>query len=599
MKEKILERLVEIEKKYDVKVLLAVESGSRAWGFASKDSDYDVRFVYIHRKNWYLSLVEGRDVIEEMDPDGILDFAGWDLRKALLLMSKCYSMFVEWLGSPMVYYADRTFLNAMTRLSRSCFRRTYCMHHYYHMAVRHDERYLEKRGFELKRFMYYLRGLLAAKWAFLQNDYPPVPFMKMVDALVTDRAAHDALVEMVRLKRESKEHDTTIVSDKLIEYASVLQAEIEAALKDQKKGPAPDIAPLDAFFLEYVDEMDVTFDWESVPNETTAVISAEKADRDSLRKQDNRPRAIIFVGIQGCGKTTFYRKRIEPYVKDWMHISMDELHNKNAEAAMVQECIDNRRSFVIDNTNPTKEDRKRYLDMLEGKGYRVMCYFFQSRVKDCIERNALRGETVPAKAIAATSNKLELPSRDEGFTDMLYIKVIPPHFESELYVEEATTITLHEVLHKTNVENVLAVLKTHYKSSENDLEGYRKLMNKLSAIKPEFCKYQISIEHVSEGGEEYEHVSGVIPGDEQAYGIEFIPREQWLGMHLTEDTLKNYSAEDIVAHCLWEMTFFGFTDSEVQKKKDDLMESCLEAEGECCTIEDGQLIPDDILEDTL
>ena len=85
MKTKILQRLAEIESKYDVKILLAVESGSRAWGFASKDNDYDVRFVYVHRKEWYLTLVEGRDVIEELDSDGVMDFAGWDLKKALLM----------------------------------------------------------------------------------------------------------------------------------------------------------------------------------------------------------------------------------------------------------------------------------------------------------------------------------------------------------------------------------------------------------------------------------------------------------------------------------------------------------------------------------
>ena len=84
----ILERLKEIESRYNVRILLAVESGSRAWGFASKDSDYDVRFVYVHRKEWYLTLIEGRDVIEELDSDGVMDFAGWDLKKALLLMGK-------------------------------------------------------------------------------------------------------------------------------------------------------------------------------------------------------------------------------------------------------------------------------------------------------------------------------------------------------------------------------------------------------------------------------------------------------------------------------------------------------------------------------
>lgn len=154
-----------------------------------------------------------------------------------------------------------------------------------------------------------------------------------------------------------------------------------------------------------------------------------------VKTKDDRPAAIIFVGIQGSGKTTFFRQIIEPNITGWKHISMDELHNRNKEADMIRECIKNRQSFVIDNTNPTKAERKRYMDMLEGKGYRVMCYFFQSRVKDCVERNKLRGEPVPAKAIAATSNKLELPSKNEGFTEMIYIKVVPPYFEAELYVE--------------------------------------------------------------------------------------------------------------------------------------------------------------------
>ena len=106
MKALILQRLQEIELKYDVKILIAVESGSRAWGFASKDSDYDVRFVYVHRKEWYLTLTEGRDVIEELDSNGVMDFAGCDLKKALLLMGKGICAFAEWLNSPTIYYKD-------------------------------------------------------------------------------------------------------------------------------------------------------------------------------------------------------------------------------------------------------------------------------------------------------------------------------------------------------------------------------------------------------------------------------------------------------------------------------------------------------------
>ena len=180
MKAKILQRLSEIESRYDVKVLLAVESGSRAWGFASKDSDYDVRFVYVHRKEWYLKLIEGRDVIEELDPDGVMDFAGWDLKKALLLMGKGNCGFAEWLNSPTIYRKDEEFFQKMNTLQKDYFRKISAVNHYYHMAMNHNKRYLEKRGCEMKRFMYHLRGLLAAKWAAIHGTYPPVLFEELM-----------------------------------------------------------------------------------------------------------------------------------------------------------------------------------------------------------------------------------------------------------------------------------------------------------------------------------------------------------------------------------------------------------------------------------
>ena len=181
METKILQRLKDIESKYDVKVLLAVESGSRAWGFASKDSDYDVRFVYVHRKEWYLTLVEGRDVIEELDSDGVMDFAGWDLKKALLLMGKGNCAFAEWLNSPIIYYKDEEFFKSVSSLKEDYFRKVSAVNHYYHMAMNHDKRYLEKRGCEMKKFMYHLRGLLAAKYAALYGTYHPVLFGDLVD----------------------------------------------------------------------------------------------------------------------------------------------------------------------------------------------------------------------------------------------------------------------------------------------------------------------------------------------------------------------------------------------------------------------------------
>src|SRR5262245_59396847 len=129
MKERVLSELQRIERDNRVRVLLAIESGSRAWGFASPDSDYDVRFVYVNRREWYLSVFERRDVIEEMLP-GDLDINGWDLRKALRLFAKCNFSFNEWLLSPQTYLEVSSFREQLVQLIPQFFNPIAGIHHY-------------------------------------------------------------------------------------------------------------------------------------------------------------------------------------------------------------------------------------------------------------------------------------------------------------------------------------------------------------------------------------------------------------------------------------------------------------------------------------
>jgi predicted nucleotidyltransferase len=257
MKTQILQRLKDIELKYDVKVLLAVESGSRAWGFASKDSDYDVRFVYVHRREWYLTLIEGRDVIEVLDSDGVMDFAGWDLKKALLLMGKGNCGFAEWLNSPTIYYKDEGFFQEVSRLKDDYFRKISAVNHYYHMAMNHDKRYLEKRGCEMKKFMYHLRGLLAAKYAALHGTYPPVLFNDLVDRMVDQENIKAEIANLVRLKKESREHNTMIVNESLVAFATGVATEIESMLGTFPEEKQMDYKKLDQFFLNILTTLDV------------------------------------------------------------------------------------------------------------------------------------------------------------------------------------------------------------------------------------------------------------------------------------------------------------------------------------------------------
>lgn len=221
----ITSQLQAIEKTYGVHILTAVESGSRAWGFASPDSDWDVRFIFVHPVRWYLQVEPGRDVIEVMTEDG-LDAVGWDLRKALQLFRKTNPSMLEWLMSPIRYIDNDNFAKSITSLIPHYFNPTRGLHHYYSMAESHNEKYLLKNGITLKRFLYYLRSLLACKWIMREMTPPPVPFVELVGATVRDSNLIAAINRLLDKKSKSKEHDKDSVEPILTDFATSLQVEI-------------------------------------------------------------------------------------------------------------------------------------------------------------------------------------------------------------------------------------------------------------------------------------------------------------------------------------------------------------------------------------
>ena len=130
---------------------------------------------------------------------------------------------------------------------------------------------------------------------------------------------------------------------------------------------------------------------------------------------------VIMMGIQGSGKSTFYHQFL---AKDFVRVNLDTLKTRNQEKLLIEDCIKKEKSFAIDNTNPTKADRGRYIPLAMASGYKVIGYFMESKLKDCIERNNMRQgkEKIPAIAIASTSNKLQMPSFDEGFDELYFVK---------------------------------------------------------------------------------------------------------------------------------------------------------------------------------
>jgi predicted nucleotidyltransferase len=244
-----VQRLIRLtEETQDVRVLLAVESGSRAWGFPSRDSDYDVRFVYIHRKEWYLSIdsESKRDVIERPVED-LIDLSGWDIRKALRLFAKANPPLIEWLSSPIVYVDDGTVRPEMERLLAIYYEPRSCMYHYMHMAERNYRDYLKGPVVWIKKYLYVLRPVLAIKW--IEQDRGPVPmeFNRLLVTIEEQRTLINEIAQLISRKLNGDELDRgpeNAAIGKFIENEMKMYAEKGL----QKTFEAPDYGPLNTVF---------------------------------------------------------------------------------------------------------------------------------------------------------------------------------------------------------------------------------------------------------------------------------------------------------------------------------------------------------------
>ena len=133
-------------------------------------------------------------------------------------------------------------------------------------------------------------------------------------------------------------------------------------------------------------------------------------------------KAIILIGLQASGKSSFYHEKWEG---DYVHINLDTLHTRNKERLLLEDCLQKGYSFVVDNTNPTAADREKYISRAKEYGYETEGYFFKSVIADCVERNSKRAgkARVPDKAIVHTSNLLEMPSLREGFARLYFVRM--------------------------------------------------------------------------------------------------------------------------------------------------------------------------------
>ena len=206
MQATILQTLKDIEQTHDIKIIYAVESGSRAWGFASPDSDYDVRYIYIRRAEDYLRVDTIRDTIEG-PLDEILDFSGWDLRKMLELLRRSNPSLMEWYQSPIVYLTTDLWETLAQRIPEF-FQVKSNMHHYLSMCYNDWNRNFQSApdGVKAKRYLYVLRALLCCRWLERHGTVPPVPFARLREAVLPPELA-GVMADLLERKKQALETD--------------------------------------------------------------------------------------------------------------------------------------------------------------------------------------------------------------------------------------------------------------------------------------------------------------------------------------------------------------------------------------------------------
>ncbi len=196
----IQDHLHELAAERGITLLFAVESGSRAWGFPSPDSDYDVRAIYLHPQDWYLSIGERKDGIDYFAPhDGLLDVNGWDIRKALRLLAKSNATVGEWSQSPIVYYELPGIRAELLELCRRFFNPVTLLNHYRGIAHNSYRAAREGEAISVKKLLYVVRSLLAGRWVAVRNEVPPSELTQLLQT-VEDRVVVDHIQELVRQK---------------------------------------------------------------------------------------------------------------------------------------------------------------------------------------------------------------------------------------------------------------------------------------------------------------------------------------------------------------------------------------------------------------
>ncbi|AVK47579.1 hypothetical protein AXY43_05805 [Clostridium sp. MF28] len=252
--EKIIQaQLRDIEEKNNVKILYAIESGSRGWGFESKDSDFDVRFIYVHPVEWYLSVFEGPDIIE-IPVDEVLDVNGWDLRKALKLMYRSNASLLEWLSSPITYRQNQELVKELRQVAEKYFSPISVTYHYINIAKKSFEGLEGLNNVNIKKLFYVIRPILSCMWIENFNTIPPMNLQAMMKEVKMDDKVKTIIEELVTIKADRIESDTIKQPTELMEFLRDKLEYYYSYAKNIKTEKERDSSILNEFFHKAIKE---------------------------------------------------------------------------------------------------------------------------------------------------------------------------------------------------------------------------------------------------------------------------------------------------------------------------------------------------------
>lgn len=245
----IKKKLDEIEKRENVRIIYACESGSRAWGFASKDSDYDVRFVYIRPLEEYLRLDNPSDVIEA-ELNEIYDINGWDLKKLFGLLYKSNPVIFEWSGSPVIYKKTSEWEKVREILSEY-FIESAALHHYKGMAKSNIRSNFTGSEIKLKKYLYVLRPVLACRWILDKHSAPPTEFDKLFEEELPEELK-ETVLKILEVKMNADESKTGFRNEDLDRFMEIILNETEDYSVRYDGKNKNDWEPLNRVFFDLV-----------------------------------------------------------------------------------------------------------------------------------------------------------------------------------------------------------------------------------------------------------------------------------------------------------------------------------------------------------